>query len=225
LERSHATIDPWTYRDAGSLGIDIKRGVDLAGFSVEALGGSIGKIDEATYDLGASYVVVDTGPWIFGKKVMLPAALIQQIDLDSQTVFVDRTKDEIKNAPEFASRSSARSRTGPTSARTTAIAIPGLSRSKDRHMTRRRRPGPISLTTSRRRSVVWGWVIPQRQGAGSSRVRAPLPEAPSASPEPWSSGELFAESTSVCGRRVSASSRGLHANHSRKPTGRRSRTV
>jgi hypothetical protein len=39
---------------------------NLDGFSVEAVDGSIGKIDEATYDVGASYVVVDTGPWIFG---------------------------------------------------------------------------------------------------------------------------------------------------------------
>jgi hypothetical protein len=45
--------------------------------------------------------VVDTGPWIFGKKVLLPAAVIQRVDLDSQTVYVDRTKDEIKDAPEF----------------------------------------------------------------------------------------------------------------------------
>jgi hypothetical protein len=32
---------------------------------------------------------------------MLPAAVIQRVDLDSQTVIVDRTKDEIKNSPEF----------------------------------------------------------------------------------------------------------------------------
>jgi hypothetical protein len=77
------------------------RGVDLVGFEIEATDGGIGKIDEATYDVGASYVVVDTGPWIFGKKVMLPAGVIQRVDLDSQKVFVDRTKDEIKNSPEF----------------------------------------------------------------------------------------------------------------------------
>lgn len=46
-------------------------------------------------------MVVDTGPWIFGKKVMLPASLIQRIDVDSQTVYVEHTKDEIKDAPEF----------------------------------------------------------------------------------------------------------------------------
>jgi hypothetical protein len=29
---------------------------------------SIGKIDEATNEAAASQLVVDTGPWIFGKK-------------------------------------------------------------------------------------------------------------------------------------------------------------
>jgi hypothetical protein len=101
MERPYTTTEPWTYRDVDTLGVDMTRGVDLAGLEVEAVDGGIGKIDEATYDVGSSYIVVDTGPWIFGKKVMLPAAVIQRVDLDSQTAFVDRTKDEIKNAPEF----------------------------------------------------------------------------------------------------------------------------
>src|SRR5918994_7389829 len=74
---------------------------DLSGFEVEATDGGIGKIDECSHKAGAGYVVVDTGPWIFGKKVMLPAGVIRDVDLDSEKVFVDRSKDEIKNAPEF----------------------------------------------------------------------------------------------------------------------------
>jgi hypothetical protein len=101
MERSYTTTDAWTYRDVDTLGVDMARGVDLSGFEVEAIDGGIGKIDEATYDVGSSYIVVDTGPWILGKKVMLPAGVIQRVDLDSQTVFVDRGKDEVKNAPEF----------------------------------------------------------------------------------------------------------------------------
>ena len=46
-------------------------------------------------------IVVDTGPWIFGKKVMLPAGVIDRVDFDDEKVFVNRTKDEIKNAPEY----------------------------------------------------------------------------------------------------------------------------
>ena len=90
-----ATSDVWTYRNQ-SVG-----GTDLTGFAVEALDGKIGKVDEATNEASSSYIVVDTGPWIFGKKVMLPAGVIRDVDLDAETVFVARTKDEIKNAPEF----------------------------------------------------------------------------------------------------------------------------
>ena len=75
--------------------------VDLTGFKVEARDGSIGKVDEATMETGSSYIVVDTGPWIFGKKVMIPAGVIRDVDPDTETIFVNRTKDEIKNAPEF----------------------------------------------------------------------------------------------------------------------------
>jgi hypothetical protein len=74
---------------------------NVVGYGVEALDGSIGKVDDATYDVSASYLVVDTGPWIFGKKVMLPAGVIRNVDHDDEKVFVHRTKDEIKNAPEF----------------------------------------------------------------------------------------------------------------------------
>jgi hypothetical protein len=90
-----STSQIWTYRDATIT----QR--NLAGLSVEATDGTIGKVDEATNDVGASFIVVDTGPWIFGKKVMLPAGVIRDFDLDTETVFVNRTKDQIKDAPEF----------------------------------------------------------------------------------------------------------------------------
>ena len=90
-----ATIELWTFRETGW------STEKLVGFKVEAVDGGIGKIDEASNDVGASYIVVDTGPWIFGKKVMLPAGVISDIDPDTESIFVSRTKDEIKNAPEF----------------------------------------------------------------------------------------------------------------------------
>jgi hypothetical protein len=92
---SMQTKELWTYRDASW------SQAALTGFKVEATDGSIGKIDEASHEVGSGYLVVDTGPWIFGKKVMLPAGTIRDVDLDSETVFVNRSKDEIKSAPEF----------------------------------------------------------------------------------------------------------------------------
>ena len=91
--------DVWTFRDT-ALGA-VSSGTDVIGYDVEALDGSIGKIDAATYDAGSAYIVVDTGPWIFGKKVMLPAGVIRNSDPGEEKVFVNRTKDQIKNAPEF----------------------------------------------------------------------------------------------------------------------------
>jgi hypothetical protein len=93
--------DLWSYREQGTLGVDASTGFDVAGYGVEAVDGSIGKIDEATYDVGSSYIVVDTGPWIFGKKVLLPAGVIDRIDAENEKVHVGRTKDEIKAAPEL----------------------------------------------------------------------------------------------------------------------------
>jgi hypothetical protein len=89
------STDIWTYRQQELTG------ADLTGFGVEALDGGIGKIDEASDEVGAAYVVVDTGPWIFGKKVLLPAGVIDRVDRDEEKVYVGRTKDQIKNAPEF----------------------------------------------------------------------------------------------------------------------------
>jgi hypothetical protein len=88
--------DLYTYR-SGVLG----QQRDLTGFDVEATDGSIGKIDEATYETSASSVVVDTGFWIFGKKRMIPAGVVQTVDWDDHTVFVSMTKDQIKNAPDY----------------------------------------------------------------------------------------------------------------------------
>jgi hypothetical protein len=90
-----ASIEMWTYRDA------TLNQQNLSGLKVEALDGSIGKVDEATNDVSGSFIVVDTGPWIFGKKVMIPAGVIDRVDLDTETVFVNRMKDQIKNAPEY----------------------------------------------------------------------------------------------------------------------------
>ena len=93
-----STVDIWSYRQQS--GFDRGTG-DIVGYSVEATDGGIGKVDEATYEAGSSYIVVDTGPWIFGKKVLLPAGVVERVDRDDEKVFVNRTKDEIKNAPEF----------------------------------------------------------------------------------------------------------------------------
>ncbi|MFF8603205.1 PRC-barrel domain-containing protein [Streptomyces sp. NPDC015232] len=87
----------WSYKPtAGHLA-----GADLTGYEVEAVDGRIGKVDKHSDEVGDAYLVVDTGVWIFGKEVLLPAATVVRIDPDERKVYVDRTKEQIKDAPEF----------------------------------------------------------------------------------------------------------------------------
>jgi len=89
-------MDTWTYRTAKTT-----KSLDLTGFDVVATDGEIGKVDEATYEAGSSYLVVDTGFWIFGKKRMLPASVVDRIDTADHKVYVNRTKAQIKDAPDW----------------------------------------------------------------------------------------------------------------------------
>lgn len=93
---ARGTFDPWSYREDAGVS-----GAALAGYKVEATDGGIGKVDSASTEVGSGYLVVDTGPWIFGKKVMLPAGVVNNVDHDDHKVYVDRTKEQIKAAPEF----------------------------------------------------------------------------------------------------------------------------
>ena len=93
------TWDPWSYREQS--GMAAQGSANLVGYDVEATDGSIGKVDEATNEVGSSYIVVDTGPWIFGKKVLLPAGAIHRADTKSGKLYVDLTKDQIKDSPDF----------------------------------------------------------------------------------------------------------------------------
>jgi hypothetical protein len=93
------TFETWKYRDP-SLATSLTQ-QEITGYDVEAIDGGIGKIDDETLETDTGHLVVDTGPWIFGKKVMLPVGVIKTVDHVNEKVFVNRTKDEIKNAPEF----------------------------------------------------------------------------------------------------------------------------
>ncbi|THA78676.1 PRC-barrel domain-containing protein [Streptomyces sp. A0592] len=91
------TENVWSYKPtAGRL-----TGTDLTGYKVEATDGSIGKVDKHSDEVTDAYLVVDTGVWIFGKEVLLPASTVIRIDTAEEKVYVDRTKEQIKDAPEF----------------------------------------------------------------------------------------------------------------------------
>ena len=64
-----STIVMWSYRE------DLLDPGDIGGYSIHAIDGDIGKVDKHDIETGRSYLLVSTGPWIFGKTVMLPAGV------------------------------------------------------------------------------------------------------------------------------------------------------
>jgi hypothetical protein len=86
----------WSYPD--DVWVD---GTDVVGYDVAATDGDIGKIDDATADVGRQHIVVDTGFWIFGKRRLIPAGAITRIDHEDEKVYVNLTKDQIKDAPDY----------------------------------------------------------------------------------------------------------------------------
>ena len=88
--------DLWTYRESVPSSTD---GID--GFAVEAIDGGIGHVAITSNETGAGYLVVDTGPWIFGSKVLIPVGAISEVDLVDEKVYLELSKEQIKNAPEY----------------------------------------------------------------------------------------------------------------------------
>jgi hypothetical protein len=94
-----STVSVWTYRT--SLSNNVTYPSKFVGYDVEATDGSIGKIDKASTETGRQYLVVDTGFWIFGKKRLIPAGVVTNVDHDDHNVYVAMTKDQIKQAPDY----------------------------------------------------------------------------------------------------------------------------
>lgn len=85
----------WGFRDV-ALG-----GLDLIGFDVEATDGPVGRVDDATNDVRGSRLVVDTRSRMFGRKVVVPAEAVARVDAGNGVIYLDRARDEIKDAPPY----------------------------------------------------------------------------------------------------------------------------
>src|ERR671936_1951156 len=73
---------------------------DVVGYDVEDLQGTIGEVEGTTEELVPSFISIDTLSSLPGKRVILPAAVIERIDQGARKVYVDRRHKEIRNAPQ-----------------------------------------------------------------------------------------------------------------------------
>lgn len=74
---------------------------ELTGWHVVSNEGErIGTVDDATYEPGNAFLVVDTGH-IFETRRLLPAGVVESFDRDAQRVVISMTKHDVKQAPEY----------------------------------------------------------------------------------------------------------------------------
>ena len=76
-------------------------GRSLAGYTVEAIDGEVGKVDDHTDVVGEASLLVDTGFWIFGKTRVLPMDAVSSIDHEDECVTVALSKHAVRRAPDW----------------------------------------------------------------------------------------------------------------------------
>ncbi len=77
---------------------------DLVGYSIHASDGDIGTISEFYFDdqdWKIRYIIVETGSWLFGRKVLISPVAFSQPDHDSHIFPVNLTKEQVQNSPSI----------------------------------------------------------------------------------------------------------------------------
>jgi len=76
----------------------------LLGYTIKGTDGEIGKVEEFYFDDRSStirYMVVKTGGWFSGKKVLISPEAFQKPEWESKTFSVNLTQEKIKNSPDI----------------------------------------------------------------------------------------------------------------------------
>ena len=77
---------------------------EVSGYTIQARDGEIGQVDDFLVDDETwvlRYLVIDTGGWWSGKKVLIAPDWIRAISWERSGVQVDLLRERIKQAPEF----------------------------------------------------------------------------------------------------------------------------
>jgi uncharacterized protein YrrD len=74
------------------------------GATIQTEDGIIGKVEQFYLDDESwtiRYLIVDTGFWLFGRKVLISPLSVKSIDLETGTISLNLTKDKVRNSPDI----------------------------------------------------------------------------------------------------------------------------
>jgi hypothetical protein len=77
---------------------------DVQGYDVQGSDEAIGHVEDFVVDdatWAVRYLVIDTGRWWFGKKVLIAPHWASSVSWEDRKVFVDMSRDRIKSSPEW----------------------------------------------------------------------------------------------------------------------------
>lgn len=77
---------------------------NVTGYRINAADGNIGEVEDFLVDENnfiINYMVVDTGNWFPGKKVIISPKWIKEIIWKTSEVIVSATVEQVKNCPEY----------------------------------------------------------------------------------------------------------------------------
>jgi hypothetical protein len=86
----------WNFRD------EALARIDLRGFDVRARDGAIGQVVEGMEGPAGGYLVIDPGVAMpLGRQLLVPAGLVEKVEVENKRVVVRADRKQIENAPEF----------------------------------------------------------------------------------------------------------------------------
>lgn len=81
----------------------LRSAANLQGYTIEATDGDIGQLDRLFFDdtqWTVRYLVVDTGKWLPGRKVLIPPVAVERIDRVARRIHLQLTREKIKTSPD-----------------------------------------------------------------------------------------------------------------------------
>ena len=76
----------------------------MIGYAIRATDGDLGKVDEFYFDDGTwtiRYLVVETGNWLSGRKVLISPVAFGKPELESRTISANLTCAQVRSSPDI----------------------------------------------------------------------------------------------------------------------------
>jgi hypothetical protein len=90
-----------------SSGATLEAGRALAARTLQGIDGEIGRVEEFYFDdrrWPVRYLVVNTGGWLMGRRVLIPPAGVAELSADGRRLRVELTREQIRNSPHVDTR-------------------------------------------------------------------------------------------------------------------------